>query len=81
MYRFILDNGFIDTYRYFNSSNDNAYTWWSYRSRAREKNEGWRIDYIFISEDLTDKLIEANIYDDVLGSDHCPIGIKLNINI
>lgn len=73
------DNGFIDTYRYLYSEEKEAYTWWSYRSKARARNEGWRIDYIFISDNLKDKLVDAYIYDEILGSDHCPIGITLNI--
>lgn len=74
-----LDNGFIDTYRFLYEEDEEAYTWWSYRSKAREINEGWRIDYIFISDDLKDNLIDAYIYDNIQGSDHCPIGITLDI--
>ena len=73
----LLASGFIDTYRLFNPSQEGAYTWWSYRFKAREKNAGWRIDYFLVSNRLQDKLQSAEIYQDVLGSDHCPIGITL----
>lgn len=72
-----IDEGFIDTYRFIHGNKPNAYSLFPYRSRAREKNEGWRIDYILISEDLKDNLSNAYIMDDILGSDHCPIGIEI----
>lgn len=76
--------GFIDTFRYFNK-NPEQYTWWSTRNvyngvTARERNVGWRIDYFFISENLLDDLVESTIMSDVMGSDHCPIRIKLKFN-
>jgi len=71
-------HGFVDSFRYFNKQANN-YTWWSMRTRARERNVGWRIDYIFVSENLLDSVVEANILPDVMGSDHCPLGIKLSI--
>ncbi len=74
-----MRNGYIDTYRYMHGDDVEAYTWWSYRSRGREKNEGWRIDYILISEDLKEKLVNSFILDKILGSDHCPIGIEIKI--
>ena len=73
-----IDSGFIDTFRYFNPEKE-KYTWWSYRTRARERNAGWRIDYHFVSEDLIDKVEKAVIHDDVMGSDHCPISITLDL--
>jgi len=74
-----LKVGFIDTFRYIHGNIENAYTLFPYRSKAREKNEGWRIDYILVSEDLKDKLEDAFILNGIFGSDHCPIGIKINI--
>jgi exodeoxyribonuclease-3 len=70
--------GYIDTFREFNKENGN-YTWWSYRTNAREKNIGWRIDYFFISPPLKSKLKKAYIFNQVTGSDHCPVGIELDI--
>ncbi len=75
----LLDSGFIDTYRYFYPDKTEAYTWWSYMFKAREKNNGWRIDYYITSDRLRDKLIAAAIYSDVMGSDHCPVGLTVNL--
>jgi len=72
----LLDNGFIDTFRYLNPSLV-KYTWWSYMFDARQKNIGWRIDYFVISERIKDALKDAKIHDDVFGSDHCPISIEI----
>lgn len=69
--------GFIDTFRHFYPDLEGAYSWWSYRFHAREKNAGWRIDYFLVSECLKDKLQDALIYSDVFGSDHCPVGLIL----
>ncbi|MEJ2506672.1 MAG: exodeoxyribonuclease III [Ignavibacteriaceae bacterium] len=71
-----LDAGFIDTFRVFNQEPDN-YTWWDMITRARDRNVGWRIDYFYISENLKKNLKSAFILSDVMGSDHCPIGIEL----
>ncbi len=71
-----LDTGFIDTFRVFNEEPDN-YTWWDMITRARDRNVGWRIDYFYISESLRKNLKSAFILSDVMGSDHCPIGIEL----
>ena len=71
-----LDAGFIDTFRVFNQEPDN-YTWWDMITRARDRNVGWRIDYFYISESLRKNLKSAFILSDVMGSDHCPIGIEL----
>lgn len=75
-----FDNGFIDTFRDIYGNIEDAYTLFPYRSKAREKNEGWRIDYILISEDLKNNLKDAFIYKDILGSDHCPIGIEIDLS-
>ncbi len=74
----LLDAGFIDTYRYFYPDRTGAYSWWSYRFHAREKNAGWRIDYFCVSEALKDRLVDAKILSDVMGSDHCPIELDMN---
>ncbi|HEX3028361.1 MAG TPA: exodeoxyribonuclease III [Clostridia bacterium] len=73
----LLESGFIDTYRYFYPEQKDAYTWWSYLFKAREKNVGWRIDYFCVSERLKEKLDSAHIHCDVLGSDHCPVEIVI----
>ncbi len=75
----LLESGFIDTFRNKYPDKEGAYSWWSYRFKAREKNAGWRIDYYIISDDIEKNLIEATIYKDILGSDHCPVGIDINI--
>lgn len=73
----LLEAGFIDTYRYFYPDTKDVYSWWSYRFRAREKNAGWRIDYFVVSESLKEKLQDAKILTDVMGSDHCPVVLEL----
>jgi exodeoxyribonuclease-3 len=72
-----ISHGFIDTFRFFTDEGGH-YSWWDYKSRARERNVGWRIDYFFISRDLEGKLKRAFILADVTGSDHCPVGIELS---
>ena len=74
----IVSRGFIDTFRNLNKEGDN-YTWWSYMGGARSRNVGWRIDYFCISNSLEEKLISADIHDEILGSDHCPVSIEINI--
>jgi exodeoxyribonuclease III len=69
--------GYVDTFRHFNQEPD-QYTWWSYRMKAREKNVGWRIDYLFVGDDLIPNLEESYILSDIMGSDHCPIGLKIS---
>jgi exodeoxyribonuclease-3 len=69
----LLDAGFIDTFRYFYPDMTDIYSWWSYRFKAREKNTGWRIDYFIVSEDFKDRIRDAKIHTDILGSDHCPV--------
>ena len=73
----LLDSGFIDSYRYFYPDKIEAYTWWSYMRQARSKNIGWRIDYFIVSQQLKDNLKAAYIYEEILGSDHCPVGIDI----
>lgn len=75
----LLNAGFCDTFRYLHPNEEGAYSWWSYRFNARQNNAGWRIDYFLISNRLKDQLESANIYRDIMGSDHCPVGIELNI--
>ncbi len=75
----LLDAGFIDTFRHLNPDAAGAYSWWSYRFNARKNNAGWRIDYFLISQRLGDKLREARIYPQILGSDHCPVGLTLDL--
>ena len=72
----LLDAGFVDTFRTLHP-NEQVYSWWSYRMKARERNVGWRIDYFLVSEDLQDKLTAASIHTEVLGSDHCPVSIEI----
>ena len=72
----LLDDGFIDTFRYFYPE-EVVYSWWSYRFRAREKNTGWRIDYFICSEALKDRLKDAKIHTEVMGSDHCPVELDI----
>ncbi|MFW5769981.1 MAG: exodeoxyribonuclease III [Spirochaetota bacterium] len=74
-----ISQGFIDTFRLFNSEAGN-YSWWDYKTRARERNVGWRIDYFFVSNSLRDSVTDAFIQDHVMGSDHCPVGIELKGN-
>ena len=75
----LLSSGFTDTFRYLYPDKENIYSWWSYRFRAREKNTGWRIDYFIVSDDLKDKVKEAGIHTEILGSDHCPVSLVLDI--
>lgn len=75
----LLDSGFTDTFRYFYPDKTGAYSWWSYMFKAREKNAGWRIDYFITSKSLDDKLVDAKIHSDVLGSDHCPVELEINL--
>ncbi len=75
----LIKAGFIDTFRYLYPDLEGAYSWWSYRFRAREKNAGWRIDYFLVSEALQDAIKDALIYKDIFGSDHCPVGLILDI--
>ncbi len=75
----LLNSGFIDTFRYFYPDQEQIYSWWSYRFKAREKNAGWRIDYFITSESLKDHLIDAKIHTDIFGSDHCPVELDIDL--
>ena len=75
----LLGSGFVDSFRFLYPDKTGAYSWWSYRFRARQNNAGWRIDYFIISERLKDKLKDSVIYSDILGSDHCPVGIEIDL--
>ena len=73
----LVNDGFIDTFRYFYPEMEGIYSWWSYRFKAREKNAGWRIDYFMVSSSLKDRLESAKIYTEIYGSDHCPVELVL----
>ena len=73
----LLENGFVDTYRYFYPDKEGVYSWWSYMFQARAKNAGWRIDYFCVSESLKDRLVSASIHNTVMGSDHCPVELVI----
>lgn len=75
----LLNAGFIDTFRFFYPDAKERYSWWSYMFHAREKNTGWRIDYFLASEELKDRLVSAEIHDKVMGSDHCPVELQIEI--
>lgn len=75
----LTEAGFIDTFRYFYPDLEGAYSWWSYRFSARAKNAGWRIDYFLVSQCLREKLQDAVIYKDIMGSDHCPVGLLISL--
>ncbi|MGP1484958.1 MAG: exodeoxyribonuclease III [Campylobacter sp.] len=75
----VLKSGFIDTYRQIHGDTADAYSWWSYRFNSRAKNIGWRIDYFFISQSLKDRLKDAFILPEIQGSDHCPVGIEIDL--
>lgn len=70
-------HGYIDTFRELNPDTLDVYTWWDMKTRSRERNKGWRIDYFFITPDLRDNLVSADVLSDVMGSDHCPLSIEL----
>lgn len=73
----LLDNGFTDTFRYIHPEEENAYTWWSYMGHAREKNVGWRIDYFIVSDRFAKNIKDAFILPEIMGSDHCPVGLEV----
>lgn len=73
----LLDAGFTDTFRYLYPDKENAYSWWSYMGHAREKNVGWRIDYFIVSKSIEKQIKEAKIYPEIMGSDHCPVGLEI----
>jgi exodeoxyribonuclease-3 len=74
----LLSAGFVDSFRHFYPDREGAYTWWSYMMKVRERNIGWRIDYFIVSERLRDKLTDAHIHSEVLGSDHCPVVLEVS---
>lgn len=73
----LLDSGFVDTFRHFYPDQEEIYSWWSYRFKARERNTGWRIDYFIVSDALKDAIKDAKIHTDILGSDHCPVELDI----
>jgi len=75
----LLENGFVDTFRYFYPEKEGIYSWWSYRFNARANNAGWRIDYFCISERIHERLKSAEIHCEILGSDHCPVSLEIDI--
>ena len=75
----LLSSGFTDTFRYLYPDVTGAYSWWSYRFNARKNNAGWRIDYFLVSDRIADKIKAAPIYAETLGSDHCPVGLELDV--
>lgn len=75
----LVENGFMDTFRYYYPELEGAYSWWSYRFKAREKNAGWRIDYFMVSRSLEENLKGAAIHSDIIGSDHCPVELMIDL--
>ena len=73
----LLDSGFTDTFRYFYPDKENEYSWWSYFGKSRERNTGWRIDYFLTSKDMDNRLVDAQIHQSILGSDHCPVYLEI----
>ena len=76
----LLDAGFTDTFRLLHPTAEGMYSWWSYRFRARQNNAGWRIDYFLVSDELAPKVVEASIFNEVYGSDHCPVFLELDFD-
>ena len=74
----LLDSGFTDSFRFLYPNKENCYSWWSYMGHSREKNIGWRIDYFIVSNSIESKIKESYIYQNILGSDHCPVGLELD---
>ena len=75
----LLESGFIDSFRYFHPDQEGAYTWWSYMNTVRERNIGWRIDYFIVSKQLENALIDSQIHSNIMGSDHCPIVLEMDL--
>ena len=75
----LLDSGFVDTFRYMYPDKKESYTWWSYMGKSRAKNVGWRIDYFLVSETAKNIILDANIYPKIMGSDHCPVGLFVEV--
>lgn len=76
----LLEAGFVDTFRYLYPDKDDAYSWWSYMNKVRERNIGWRIDYFIVSQRLADVVVDSQIHADVLGSDHCPVYLEIKMS-
>lgn len=74
----LLDAGFTDSWRHFYPDTEGVYSWWSYRFQARQKNAGWRIDYFLVSNDARDKMVDAKIHTEIMGSDHCPVELDID---
>lgn len=74
----LLESGFVDSFRYLYPEKIDSYTWWSYMAKVRERNIGWRIDYFVVSNELTSQIVDAEIHHDILGSDHCPVVLKMS---
>lgn len=77
----LLDSGFTDTFRYLYPDRAGIYTWWSYMRKARENNAGWRIDYFLVSDRLRERIAAATIHNEIFGSDHCPVGLELDMDL
>jgi exodeoxyribonuclease-3 len=75
----LLNAGLVDSFRYLYPEKKDAYSWWSYRANVREKNIGWRIDYFLVSNDIKDNIVNSRIYPEILGSDHCPVSLEIEI--
>ena len=75
----LLESGFTDSFRYLYPEQEGAYSWWSYRFHAREKNAGWRIDYFLVSDRIKDSIRKAEILTDIMGSDHCPVLLEIDL--
>ncbi len=75
----LLDSGFTDSFRYLHPGEEGHYSWWSYRAGARSRNVGWRIDYFLVSDRIKDKIIDAKILSDIMGSDHCPVMLEIDL--
>lgn len=75
----LLESGFTDSFRYLYPEKENCYSWWSYMGRAREKNVGWRIDYFIVSNSIQNKIKESAIHPEIMGSDHCPVELQIEI--
>ena len=76
----LLSSGYTDSYRYLYPDKKDAYSWWSYRFNARKNNAGWRIDYFIVSDSVKDKIVSADIHSEILGSDHCPVELIIDID-
>lgn len=75
----LLKSGFVDSYRHLYPDKESAYTWWSYMNKVRERNIGWRIDYFVVSNNIKEKIVDAKIHADIIGSDHCPVQLLIDL--